>query len=376
MTPEKSKPTQNLDEVPTPTIPETLPETENPASPSRPEQPEQPAQPEPAAPKSSKKPFLLRLLPPLILTFAALAIYFFVDFTSVSDWFRARDYTPTSEMSQIISALPLTDRGLLILRASHPTLRDNPDFGSVCGSDQEGTSILGCFTNSDIYIKNITDPELSGILESTTAHELLHAVWSRLDESARKDLTVELDALYKEHQSTLASRLTNYESSRWHDELHSIFGTEFADLPPTLASHYAEIFADRARIVTYFDSYNSKFQDLRAESEALRVQIEQLKTQIAAGTKNYEDGSEELNIAIADFRRRAENGYFGNNISAFYREQAELQARADTLTALFDQINTQISEVNILIERYNENATTLNDLSSSISSPSTPPSVD
>ncbi len=216
---------------------------------------------------------------------------------------------------------------------------------------------------------------LAGIQQSTIAHELLHAVWARLDDDARSELAKEIREIYAAHQDALAKHLTNYEEPRWNDELHAIIGTEFAELPDTLAQHYAKYFADHTKIIGYFNAYNSKFQALRLESENLRAQIDALKATIASETTKYENGANQLNADIADFRRRAESGFFTGRTDAFYREQASLQSRSNNLTVLYNQVNRQIGEVNNLIDHYNQNAAALTDLNDSITSPVAPPSI-
>jgi len=324
-----------------------------------------------AKPKSR----FLRLIPPIIIILIALGLYFFIDLTAISDWSRGRSFEPTRQMQTIITDLDLTPIGSRIFTATHPTLKNNPAFTDHCGENNEGVSIIGCYAAGNIFIKHVTDPDLDGILESTAAHELLHAVWARLDEPTRKQLAVELDRIYSSNLDLLGDRLKNYEEQRWHDELHSIIGTEFTNIGTTLSAHYNQYFNNRSRIVAFWTAYNSKFQILREKSEALHAQIIDLKDQIDIATARYESGVDQLNADIADFRRRAESGGFSGNPTAFYREQNALNARVDEFNALFVRINDQITQVNTLIEEYNANSASLNELNQAISSPTPIPTV-
>jgi len=326
-------------------------------------------------PKNNKPNRFLRLLPPIIIIIIALGLYFFVDFTAISDWSRGLSFEPTKQMRAIIADLDLTPVGARIFNSTHPTLKNNPAFTDHCGENNEGVSIIGCYAAGNIFIKHVTDPDLDGILESTAAHELLHAVWARLDDPTREQLAIELDRIYSRNLDLLGDRLKSYEESRWHDELHSIIGTEFKSVGTTLSAHYDQYFSNRPKIVAFWTAYNSKFKILREKSEALHAQIIDLKDQIDTATARYESGVDQLNADIADFRRRAESGAFNSNPSAFYREQNALNARVDEFNTLFVRINDQITQVNALIEEYNANSATLNELNQAISSPTPIPTV-
>ena len=77
--------------------------------------------------------------------------------------------------------LELTDRGLLVFKSTQPVLQNRDEFiESGCNDVHDTTSTLGCYDSTNIYIYNSENSELAGLEESTAAHELLHAIWSRL----------------------------------------------------------------------------------------------------------------------------------------------------------------------------------------------------
>ncbi len=310
----------------------------------------------------------------LAIIFAAISISFLlVDFTVLEDRLRALSYNPTPEISNLHAQLDLTERGNLIFDASYPVLETGETFNQHCDSQNSEISILGCYSAGQIYIFNITNTELPGIRESTLAHELLHAAWDRLPIGTRNALTPTLDKIYDDNYETLFERLKLYPEDQFHEELHSAIGTEYANLPDDLETHYARYFKDQDHIVHFFDSYNEKFQALKAEAEALYSTITTNQALIDAKTTNYNDALTELNAAIDDFNRRADNGYFTSQ-AAFQAERNALLARQRQLQALNDEIDALIDTTNAEIDRYNNNLSITQDLLDSINSNAAPPS--
>ena len=102
------------------------------------------------------------------------------------DYWRGHDYVPTSEMGEIEKKLNLTERGEFLFKASRPELNNSDEFNRNCLSHNAEMAVLGCYTNNTVYVYDITEAELDGIRELTTAHELLHAVFLRMDEKERR----------------------------------------------------------------------------------------------------------------------------------------------------------------------------------------------
>lgn len=304
--------------------------------------------------KTKNKYFWAQTLSMLAIIASILVVYFFVDFGAVSDRFKALGYEPSDEVSALETDLRLTKRARGIFAASHPRLQESAEFNSSCASVNVEISVLGCYTMERIFVYDINGEDLEGIKQSTLAHELLHAAWDRMKSTERELLHDELRAVYDEHIIVLEPRLELYAAVDFYDELHSIIGTEFAELSKTLETHYAKYFTDQDAIVDFYDNYNARFQELKEESDALYEQIEINQELIDAKTENYNDAVTELNAAIEDFNRRAQNGYF-TSVGAFNAERALLVAQQQTLDTLYLEISELIAATNSLIESYNTN---------------------
>jgi len=297
---------------------------------------------------------LIRSLSVIVICACVLVASTFVDWIVISDRFAALSFEPTTEILALKDDLDLTTRASVIFSATHPSIKDRDAFNEACASVNREISILGCFDGRRIYIYNIDNPDLAGIKQSTLAHELLHAAWSRLSLRDRSNLEPELDLVYRTNLSSLQPRLDLYSDDNFYEELHSIIGTEFSELSYSLENHYARYFNDQNAIVAFFDSYDTKFRKLRSEAEALFEQIETNQEVISAKTTNYDDAVAELSANIADFNRRAESGYF-TSTAAFYAERAVLVARQQELERLHSEILALVNTTNELIEQYNNN---------------------
>lgn len=307
----------------------------------------------------------------LALAAAVVAFYFTVDFTELTDRFRGMNYEPTVEMLSLKQDLQLTEKANIIFSASHPTLETSDSFNASCSSTNHEISVLGCYAGSRIHVYNVDNSELDGIKQSTLAHEILHAAWDRLPTSDQDQLSKELQAIYDDYYDSLAPRLNLYPENNFYDELHSIVGTEFADLSDYLETHYAKYFIDQDHVVTFYDNYDHKFQALKQQADIIYETIEINQELIDAKTANYEDAVTELNSAIADFNRRASSGYF-TSTTAFNAERNTLVAQQENLQSLYYEIHALVDSTNQLIEQYNQNVARTQSLLTSINSNAPP----
>ena len=189
----------------------------------------------------------------ILALIVAIGVAIYSNRVLIRDWISAMSYEEPERVSQIEKDLGLTDNGSLILRASHTMLETENEFNENCCSYDVEISITGCYAESYIHIYEINYAELDGIMESTVAHELLHAVWERLDGSEKERIGQILREVYNDSRfhGKLLADLGIYESDNFLDELHSRVGTEFKDLPSDLEEHYAKYFKDQDVVVGF-----------------------------------------------------------------------------------------------------------------------------
>lgn len=301
----------------------------------------------------------LRILFPLALIVGAafLAInYREKIITFASDTFASLTYHPPAEVVALADKLDLTDEGRRIFYASRPEIETQDEFNKNCASYDTEVSTLGCYAGGKIHIYNVTDPEFSGIQESTAAHELMHAVWARAGDATRTELTTDISKVFNEtdHHSDLVAELESYDEEETTDELHSRLATELADLPESLESHYAKYFKNQDAVVAFYDSYQGPFKKLDAEFDSLSAEIESLKSEIDSLQSSYEVGAEEYAKEVEEFNRCAETPNCFTE-SEFNSRRAELSSKRDELEDTYEELNSLVDEYNSKIDRYNNN---------------------
>ena len=293
----------------------------------------------------------------------------------IRDYYRGRTYEPSAEMVRIRDDLDLTGRGEFLFNASQPELNESEEFNSYCRSLNKEIAVLGCYITDDIHIYNITDKQLDGIRELTTAHELLHAVFARMSEEEREALKAELESVYAENENILKDELNTYSSSERFEELYVRAGTEIANLPESLEKHYGEVFADQDSVVAFYNKYIAVFRELESELDTLGAEIEDINNEITQLTNEYETRSNQLNAEITNFNQCAETAGCFNTESDFYDRRAVLVAERESLEELYNRIGGLIDGYNAKVEVYNADVLRSEDLNTIINSNSKPQEI-
>ena len=277
------------------------------------------------------------------------------------DQWTARTFEPSAVVQGYIERSTMTDHGRFLFLASQPVVAAADEFNTVCENHEEGSGVLGCYTNRDkiITLFDITDPQLDGMEEVVAAHEMLHAAWDRMGTDERARITTLLEAEYDKlsGDADFIARMEVYartEPKQRVNELHSIIGTEVGDLAPELEQYYDQYFSDRAALVALHVKSNAVFLQIEAQTAALVSEIDALKGDIENDLADYNSGYDQLNLDIEAFNQRADSGQFESQ-EQFDSERAALLSRQATLDALFASIQARETT-------YNEKVAQLTDL--------------
>lgn len=303
-----------------------------------------------------------------IIIILACGVNFLLQQDFVKDRLTAWSFNPSAEISAITEKLNLTDAGKLIFNASTPALESREDFNKHCDSHEEEVSVLGCYTDRKIYLYDIKTDELSGVVESTAAHELLHAVWERLSSSEQDEIKIKLDQVFADHHDLLAEDLESYDESEWTDELYVRIATQIADLPDELEEHYAKYFNDQDAVVAYYDSYITPFRELEEEMRTLEKELGELGAKIDQQTAEYESRANSLSAAVDEFNNCADTINCFSSIQAFTARRNELLAEQAALDALYEELNANIETYNQKVEKYNSSLLRTKELENIINS--------
>lgn len=306
-----------------------------------------------------------------ILT-VGFAIWLFLNRQLALDKIAVWSYTPPASIQSIDERVQFTDKGKFIFYATKPAVATPEVFNSKCPRQEEMNPILGCYTSDDrIYVFNVTDQALDGIKEVTAAHEMLHAVWMRMDDKDREKVEPLLQAAYEKNANTeLRDRMAYYqrtEPDSIMNELHSILGTEMNNLGPELDTYYSQYFKDRQIILSLHAKYNALYTELNNRANELYAAMDTLSKSIQTRSTAYEAATAQLSADISAFNSRAHSGAF-TSMSEFNSERAALVARSNQLEAERQAINNDIATYNAMYDEYQTIASQLEKLNNSIDS--------
>ena len=289
----------------------------------------------------------------------------------VRDQIAIWNFTPSAAVEAHVERTTMTEEGRLLYFASEPVVIPEETFDPIC-SEVEGAGILGCYLTGyqQIFLYEVTDERLDGAEDVTAAHEMLHAAWDRMSVSDRDALVplLEAEVTKRADDEELAETLKFYaevEPGERANELHSIIGTQFADVGAELEEHYAEYFNDRSAVTGLNETSQAVIRDQIAQGEALIAKLEELDASITADYAAYNSGYDQVNLDIDSFNSRADSGDFPSQ-AQFDAERAALLARGTDLDALYTSIDARAEEYEALRLQLEELSAVVDDLNAAL----------
>ncbi|GAA3896807.1 hypothetical protein [Microbacterium invictum] len=171
---------------------------------------------------------------------------------------------PEAEVADLAERMQLTAEGRLIFYDAEPAIVDGADIARICTDGEElpgGLYHAGCYLGTDrIFL--LREPR-TPVLVTTAAHELLHAVYRRMDdaERARADalVTVEMarvpssDPVHAQIEASVGDN-----SSARPDERFAYLGSQIVldgGFASELETLYARYFEDRTSLASASSRY-------------------------------------------------------------------------------------------------------------------------
>ncbi|MBP5633406.1 hypothetical protein J6X13_00520 [Candidatus Saccharibacteria bacterium] len=301
--------------------------------------------------------YAIRAICCFILAVCAFVAITQIDYSAIFDEISSMGYEPSSELDDIVADLRLTEKGMRIFKATRAELQEAEDFNKNCPNADGNYYVLGCYNDGHVYIYNIKHKDLPGIRQSTLAHELLHAVWSRMSARERDELKSSLDAVYSSNED-VAEHLKLYDEDSFYDELHSIAGTQVdqSQMSPLLASHYAKYFERQSKVYTFFADYSNRFKAIKARVAELEESIAAKRASYEEFLKQYEADNAKLSQDITDFTVRAQstnNGF--SSVEEFNAKRQELLNRQSEMQVRYNELIERVNEINKEVNEYNSN---------------------
>lgn len=287
----------------------------------------------------------------------------------ISDQLTVWNFTPSPAIEEYITRSTMSERGQFLFLASEPVVTSESSFNRTCGSHEEGSGIVGCYLpqSRTILLFDVTDERLDGIEEVIASHEMLHAAWDRMSADERGPIVplLEAEAAKLADSDEFAERMAYYaraEPGERANELHSIIGTEVADLDPALEAHYAEYFTNRATLIDLHKRSNGVFEENTSKTEELVDELDSIRTRVDKDYARYKKGYKSLTDDIDSFNVRADSGSFTTQ-AQFDDERSDLIDRQGKLDDLYTTIQDRIDDYDSTraeLEKLNAEAAELN----------------
>jgi len=294
------------------------------------------------------------------LALVALVVLLWWQHWAVYDWWRLRGYQPPAAITQLTTDITMKPSTQHLFYVYHPDLEDKQTFNQNCKSNEK-TIILGCYVPyKGIYLSNIQDPRLNGILQVTAAHETLHAAYDRLSTSEKQRVNKLIDQAYASLQDDrIKNTIEEYRKSGADitNELHSILGTEVRNLPPDLETYYSRYFSDRSKVVTYSENYEKAFTDRKnkvAEDDqqlsSIKQQIDSLEASLSAQQKVLDNKRAQLDayLVAKDYKD------YNAGVNDYNAQVASYNQNVNRVRGLISQYNSLLEERNALALEENQ----------------------
>jgi uncharacterized protein YukE len=306
-----------------------------------------------------------------LLAFLGLTVvggYFvWVNRYNIYDWSALQNYTPTAQITKLADDSGMNKYGHRLFYVNNPQVSIKEDFAKQCVNTEQ-TIVLGCYTGTNIYIYDVSEPKLEGVEEVTAAHEMLHAAYDRLSPSERNKVDILVNDAYKRINNPRISQLA--DSYRKQDpaivpnELHSILGTEVRNLGPELETYYSKYFTDRNKVVSLSEQYEKVFEDIKTQVESLdgdlairKAEIDKREQNLTALAQKLSNQKAQMDAMLGSGRTQAYNSQVDSYNSAVNSYNAEVA-----------NIKRLIAEYNVLVEKRNSIAVQQESLAKSIDS--------
>lgn len=309
---------------------------------------------------------------PYSVSFIVLVVLFgavWLNHQRLEDWWKLRNYTPPSSVVALASEDTMNAYTRHMFYLNKPQLLTTVSgFRKYC-PENEDTIVLGCYHpgQNGIFVYAVQDASLAGIQQVTAAHEVLHAVYSRLSSSERSQLDSELQA-YFEHgltDPTVKAEVSLYqktEPTAVYDEMSCTFGTEIANLPTGLNDYYMQFFGNRQKIVGYEQQYQVQFTNRQQRIATFDAQLGNMKTQIDTEQSSLTAESNSL-----DEQKVAMQQLLNSNQLATYNDAVDsYNAQVNSYNLGVAGLKQEISTYNQLVATRNSIAGQLTTLDSAI----------
>lgn len=264
----------------------------------------------------------------LFILIVIIGIFIYVDHQNIYDFIRLYNYHPSSMIVKLSKEDSMTSYTKTLFYVNHPKLLNTvSNFRKYCPEDKKNI-VLGCYYvgQRGIFIYNIQTKYLYGVTQVTAAHEVLHAVYARLNHTQRFKLDQELQSFYNHdlNNSRVKDEIKIYqktEPASVYDEMSCTFGTEVAHLPSNLINYYKRYFYNRAAIISFEHDYQAAFTNRQVQINQDNSKLQILKSNISSQTQYLLSLKKQLNSKRAYLNSLRNNNpvQYNQNVAVYNR---------------------------------------------------------
>jgi hypothetical protein len=309
------------------------------------------------------------IIPRLLLSLLVIVLAGIIIFRQqeVLDWWALRNYQAPVAVQALAGDTTMSAYGKRIFFVNKPQLQNKQAFYKSC-EEGETSVVLGCYRpNNGIYILDVDDKRLDGIEQVTAAHELLHAVYDRLNNSERQKIGEQLQSFYAQlNDEQVSEKVDIYRKSGADisNELHSILGTEVSKLSPELEAHYSKYFTDRTKITVYASQYQEVFSSRKKKLQEYDAKLKEIDSLVRINNTKIE----ELQKSIKEEALRLEQLLKSGNITEYNQRVAAYNRSLVPYRTLIAETNALVAEYKSILDARNQVAAEAQELNKALDS--------
>ena len=290
----------------------------------------------------------------------------------VRDFYTLLTYKPPQTIVNLANQDTMTSYGKELFYVNKPELLSKKAFSSQCPNTLEEDYVIGCYHVNDngIYLLNVLDANLKGIVPVTAAYEMLHAGYARIPLAQRNLLNQQMWTFYLKDVKSLAikQQMNSYlatEPGEQYDELFSVLGTEVKYLPSNIASVYKQYFKDRNKIVGLYNTYQAAFTSRQQKINYDKTNLEQLKIAINSSENQLNQTLIKINSLKTQINNSQQNldrtsmsnqiNAYNNLVNVYNNLLISIKANIAKYNTLVNNLNSLVLQEQQLIKAINAN---------------------
>lgn len=279
----------------------------------------------------------------------------FANRAAVRDWLVVGKFASSTILERYVEDAGMSSAGRFYLLAAKPELLTSTAFNKACPHKETGVAVLGCYipATDRIHLLDITDSAFDTMEPVVAAHEMLHAVWARFDETERATVSAAVESSFRSlNDPALTERLSVYVDAAGNvdvEELFAVLGTEVSLVSDELSVVYDRYFDKRGAVVALAVEASTVISTIVDEISRVSSELVSLEAEIETTRARYEDGVAKLNSDIEAFNRHAAKAGYYQSQSKFDSDRNALKKRQSKLDKLLATINDNVDSFNELV---------------------------